>query len=374
MTKIIIDTNIINNDYKLHGKYIVTLSGAAAKLGYDVCVPEVVVDEIVSHYKDELVEAYDTYLKGVSKLKKLLPEMPKSIISEESIEDQLQKFRVQYEAELQAKNIKILPYPNVAHKSIVAKELDRKKPFKDSQKGYRDSLIWETVKSELIPVKDLFDECQILLLTRNTKDFADKNGLHQDLKDELLALGYSDNVIELVADCEKFFRDIIQPQFEELDNIKVALNTKGSYNRISVHNDIALMFNTQFVEHMLDAVDDYGLQMYLPSFCECPYVEFVDDPIVETESVIRLEDGSVMIGCNVRIGAEISYYIDRSNYGDVYDDIHPHVVNYEHNEHYLEVSNLIELNVIINVRTTKALSKVLTTEVIPRYIVFVPYE
>ena len=105
--KIIIDTNIINKDYKLHGKYIVTLSGAAAKLGYDVCVPEVVVDEIVSHYKDELVEAYDTYLKGVSKLKKLLPEMPKSITSKALIEDQLQKFRVQYEAELQSKNIKI---------------------------------------------------------------------------------------------------------------------------------------------------------------------------------------------------------------------------------------------------------------------------
>lgn len=212
------------------------------------------------------------------------------------------------------------------------------------------------------------------VLTRNTKDFADKNELHQDLKDELLALGYSDNVIELVADCEKFFREIIQPQFEELDNIKVALNIKGSYNRISVHNDIALMFNTQFVEHMLDAVDDYGLQMYLPSFCECPCVEFVDDPIVETESVIRLEDGTVMIGCNVRIGAEISYNIDRSNYGDVCVDIHPHVMNYEHNDHYLEVLNLIELNAVINVRTTRMLSKVLTTEVIPRSINFVPYQ
>lgn len=371
--KIIIDTNIINKDYKLQGKYIVTLSGAAAKLGYDVCVPEVVVDEIVSHYKDELAEAYDTYFKGVSKLKKLLPEMPKSIISEASIEEQLQKFRVQYETELQAKNIKILPYPNVAHKSIVAKELDKKKPFKDSQKGYRDSLIWETVKSELIPVKDLFDECQILLLTRNTKDFADKNGLHQDLKDELLALGYRDNVIELVADCEKFFKDVIKSQFAELDKIKETLNTKGSYNRISVHNDIAQMFNTQFVEHMLDAVDDYGLQMYLPYYCESPYIEFVEDPQVEIDSVIRLEDETVMIGCNVRIDAEISYYIDKSNFGDAYDDIHPHVMNYEHNEHYLEVSNLIKLNVIANIRTTKSLSKVLTTEVIPRSINFVPY-
>lgn len=372
--KIIIDTNIINKDYKLHGKYIVTLSGAAAKLGYDVCVPEVVVDEIVSHYKDELLEAHDTYNKGVSKLKKLLLEMPKSIISELTVEDQLQKFREQYEGELQAKNIKILPYPNVDHKSIVAKELDKKKPFKDSQKGYRDSLIWETVKSELIPAKDLFDECQILLLTRNTKDFADKNGLHQDLKDELLALGYSDTVVELVTDCEKFFKDVIQPEFEELDKIKEALNAKGSYNRISVQNDISQLFSIQFVEHMLDSVDDYGLQMYLPYYCEGPFVEFVDDPIVETVSVIRLEDETVMIGCNVRIGAEISYYIERSNFLDACDDIRPHVMNYEHNEHYLEVSNLIELHVDVNLRTTKRLSKILTTEVIPRSISFVPYE
>ena len=372
--KIIIDTNIINKDYKLHGKYIVTLSGAAAKLGYDVCVPEVVVDEIVSHYKDELLEAHDTYNKGVSKLKKLLLEMPKSIISELTVEDQLQKFREQYESELQAKNIKILPYPNVDHKSIVAKELDKKKPFKDSQKGYRDSLIWETVKSELIPAEDLFDECQILLLTRNIKDFADASGLHKDLKDELLELGYSDNVIELVTDCEKFFKDVIQPEFEELDKIKEAFNAKGSYNRISVQNDIAQLFNMQFVEHMLDSVDDYGLQMYLPYYCESPFVEFVDDPIVETESVIRLADGTVMIGCNVRIGAEISYYIDRSNFGDAYDDIHPHVTNYEHNDHYLEVSNLIELNAVVNIRTSKMLSKILTTEVIPRSISFVPYE
>ena len=372
--KIIIDTNIINKDYKLHGKYIVTLSGAAAKLGYDVCVPEVVVDEIVSHYKDELLEAHDTYNKGVSKLKKLLPEMPKSIISELIVEDQLQKFREQYEGELQAKNIKILPYPNVDHKSIVAKELDKKKPFKDCQKGYRDSLIWETVKSELIPAKDLFDECQILLLTRNIKDFADASGLHKDLKDELLELGYSDNVIELVTDCEKFFKDVIQSEFEELDKIKEAFNAKGSYNRISVQNDIAQIFSMQFVEHMLDSVDDYGLQMGLPYYCESPFVEFVDDPIAETESVIRLADGTVMIGCNVRIGAEISYCIDRSNFGDAYDDIHPHVTNYGHNDHYLEASNLIELNAVVNIRTTKMLSKILTTEVIPRSISFVPNE
>ena len=372
--KIIVDTNIINRDYRLTSKYIVTLSDAASKLGYEICVPEVVVDEIVCHYKSELIEAYDTCIKGFTKLNKLTPVPYKLTISQESINEQLQKFKEQYETELHAKNIKILPYPNVDHKTLVAKELDKKKPFKDSQKGYRDSLIWETVKSELIPIKDLFDECHILLLTRNTKDFADASGLHQDLRDELLALGYSDTVVKLVTDCEKFFKDVIQPEFEELDKIKEALNAKGSYNRISVQDDIAQLFDMQLVQQMLDAIDEYGIQVYVPLYCEDPYVEFVEEPSVKIDSVIRLEDETVMIGCNVRIGAEISYYIERSNFVDVCDDIHPYVTNYQHNEHYLEVSNLIELNVDANIRTTKMLSKILTTEVIPRSIDFVHYE
>ena len=100
----------------------------------------------------------------------------------------------------------------------------------------------------------------------------------------------------------------------------------------------------------------------------------VEEPSVKIESVIRLKDETVMIGCNVRICAEISYYIERSNFVDVCDDIHPYVTNYQHNEHYLEVSNLIELNVDANIRTTKMLSKILTSEVIPRSISFVPYE
>jgi hypothetical protein len=298
----------------------------------------------------------------------------KLTISQESINEQLQKFKEQYEIELHAKNIKILPYPEVGHKSIVAKELNNKKPFKDSSKGYRDALIWETVKSELVPVKDLFEECQIQLLTRNTKDFADGNGLHQDLKDDLLTLGYGDNVVKLVTDCEEFFKDIIYPQFKELDRVKEALNTKGYYNRISVHNDIAQMFSVQFVEHILDAVDENGLPTYLPLYCEGSYVELLEEPKVEIDSVIRLEDETVMIGCNVKISAEIGCSIEKSNLGDSYDDIHSHIMNYEQNKHYLEVLNHIELNVVANIRTTKAFSKVLTTEIISRSIDFVPYK
>lgn len=372
--KIIIDTNIIHGDYHLRGKYIVTLSDAAKKLGYEVCIPEVVVDEIENQYKEELNTAYNNYTKNILNLEKLLPFSIKPSISDESIIEALNDFRRRYERELQLKNIKVLPYPKVDHKFMVAKELNKKKPFKDSKKGYRDALIWETVKAELIPVKDLFDEIQILLLSCNTNDFASGNKLHNDLKQELLDLGYGENVIKLQTNCEAFFKDVIYPEFEELDKIKDALNTKGAYNRISVDKDFAPLFGVQFVEHVVDKVDEYGLNLHLPLYCENPYVESVNNHNIYVDSVIRLEDDTVMIGCSVVINAEISYYLERANAADAFDDVHPHVMNYEHNDYYLEVSNLVEIKATVNFRTTRTVSKVLTTEVVLETIRLIPYE
>lgn len=226
----------------------------------------------------------------------------------------------------------------------------------------------------MVPVKDLFDGTQILLLSNNINDFASGKDLHNDLKQELLDLGYSEDVIELRTDCEAFFKEVIYPQFRELDNIKEALNTKGTYNRISVEKDFVPIFSVQFVESMVDKVDDYGMRVYLPSFCENPYVESVNNININVYTVIRLEDDTVMIGCSVMIDAEISYYLERSNMADAFYDVHPHVLNYEHNDYYLEVSNLIELKAIVNFRTTRTISKVITTEVLPETIRIIPYE
>lgn len=66
--KIILDTNVIHKDYTLTGSAILKLSDAAQKLGYEVYIPEIVVDEIFRQYRTELESAYDKYTKGASLL------------------------------------------------------------------------------------------------------------------------------------------------------------------------------------------------------------------------------------------------------------------------------------------------------------------
>ena len=216
----------------------------------------------------------------------------------------------------------------------------------------------------LIPSKDLFDECQILFLTENTRDFAEGNSLHPDL------VGFKENVIELKTDCNKFFETEIFPQFQELDNIKQALNEKGSYNRISIKEDFAPLFGPDFVDYMVTDVDDMGLNTRLPMYCEAPYVESVYDPVITAASVIRLADGSVLISCNVSIDAEISYYLERSNMVEAYENVKPYIINPEHNDHYMEASNRIELKTAVNFRASRMLSKLISTEIVPGSISF----
>ena len=124
-----------------------------------------VVDEIFHQYREELEEAYSTYQKGVRMLNRFGTKSVKNATDDDFVAKTCSEMEHQYMGRLKGLGIKILPYPKVAHTEVVRKELYGRKPFSSSQKGYRDSLIWETVKEQLMPVKDLLGETQIVNLT-----------------------------------------------------------------------------------------------------------------------------------------------------------------------------------------------------------------
>ena len=65
--KLVFDTNIIHEDFHLYGGRITKLCSAAEKLGYDLMIPDVVVDETVNQYRKKLLDNYSGYA-GVMKL------------------------------------------------------------------------------------------------------------------------------------------------------------------------------------------------------------------------------------------------------------------------------------------------------------------
>ena len=61
--KIIIDTHIVHRDYHLQGRHILTLTDISVRLGYEVLIPEVVIDEIDRQYCEKITGAVGEYNK-----------------------------------------------------------------------------------------------------------------------------------------------------------------------------------------------------------------------------------------------------------------------------------------------------------------------
>ena len=69
--KLVLDTNVIHDDFMLHGPRITKLCSAAPSLGYDVLVPEVVFDEVVNQYRKKLLQS----MSGYSAVVKMIDEV-----------------------------------------------------------------------------------------------------------------------------------------------------------------------------------------------------------------------------------------------------------------------------------------------------------
>lgn len=90
----------------------------------------------------------------------------------------------------------VLAHPAISHRALVDRVLAKRRPFRESEKGYRDVLIWYTVLEEA-------EKNDVILLTANTSDFGEKAGesiqLARDLVEDLVEKGLEPTTVELVT-------------------------------------------------------------------------------------------------------------------------------------------------------------------------------
>ena len=365
--KIVLDTNIIHQDYKLNGQRILKLYEASKRLGYELVIPEVVVDEIVNQYRRDLEAAHGSYMKGLSQIRKLVePNNKFQFESTAFIDEQCVAFETAYHQRIKELEITILPYPRVAHKLMVAKDLKRIKPFRENSKGYRDALIWETLKEQLIPSKRLFDECQIILLSENTKDFGDGGKLHSDLEKELEDIGFTWEVVELVSNVDEFFKKRIDTEFEELTAIQDRLQRDYKYNRVDLKETIE---ETLYNEYVVNGAFDRGFDpdgddnSLFPSVYENPDIQDVTVKDITVTSVKKLTDQTVLVQCNVTTTASGDAYVFKADYYLFDEDNLPTVLDNDWNKHYMLVAVEVNVTAEVTMHVSPRLSKVNSVEV-----------
>jgi hypothetical protein len=147
-------------------------------------IPEVVLAELVNKRSERLRAQVGKHADVTRALDGLLPHDQRVPWRADEIDlgaDRAEYDRVLRQRLAEAK-VNITPWPDVAHEELVVRDLERRRPFSPNGSGYRDALIWETVKA-------IAQECPddvLYFVSTNNDDFAahKSNDLHPDLKRE----------------------------------------------------------------------------------------------------------------------------------------------------------------------------------------------
>ncbi|MBQ3722789.1 MAG: DUF4935 domain-containing protein [Bacteroidales bacterium] len=365
--KLVFDTNIIHKDFHLHGSRIIKLTSAANQLGYDLMIPDIVVDEMVCQYRKVLLQ----HLPGYAELLMLVTRTQgraEKLDKDSFINDKTKEYEAFFRSRLNALGIKVINYPKVDIKELVSKELNIKKPFKEFKEGnvgYRDALIWETIKSECSIQKALIEDPQIVFLSENTKDFAGSdNALHPDLVQELKNAGLAENCVMLISDVITFFETQINTELELLEQIKNALVKIGKFNRFEINEEVKRVLNEEYVTEVLEETDyDGGEHFHLPGYMEDPTISSVNTPTIEDVTVRRLTDQTVLIEVEVTVNVDLNFFVFKADYLLIDEDKAPSILDDDWNDHYMWCEGSVDVPFQLAFRTTPKLGKILSVDV-----------
>lgn len=336
MNHIIIDTNVIHLDFKLNKARIVTLCNTSTILGHEIFIPEVVIDEIVKQYDEKAEE----YINSFNKALKKLSDLSTSPITQTPIDAKgfISNYRNELNNRIKQLGIGIIPYPNTGHKIMVARELGKKKPFKDSTKGYRDALIWDSVMEH---TQKYSSNCGIIFLTANSKDFADKDkkDLHTDLIADCISNGIPTTSIRLVTDIQNFIDNEIILRSTELKEKFNQLQQDGGLGDIDFIQLIQDYISKDMLDNLISSNDFDSYPGYAPGLYENPEITSIEKVSCSFNTIREISSDTILIQSEVSVQVDLDCFIFRADLPLIDDSKFPTIIDYEWNDHYVLASD-----------------------------------
>jgi len=220
---VVLDTNIFHRDFLLRGNAFRILLESIQYVPARLCIPEIVLDETLAKYREALSERVEARAKAQRQLRGILLQSPDT---EPFVLDEHEALHT-YEAHLKARLVeagaKFLPYPTDPHKEVVKRALLRGKPFDVQGRGYRDYLIWASLRSEVYYAP----EETVVLVTANTRDFCDGDALAKSLQDDLARYHHPGTRVSVVASLEAFNEAYVVPKLERREALRAKLQAGG---------------------------------------------------------------------------------------------------------------------------------------------------
>lgn len=243
--KIVLDTNILCQDYFFEKPHFRTLFEGAFAVPLEIHIPEVVCDETVNRYREDLEDALESFDKSSRTLSSLSKVEHNAAIDVSAKVVEYKRFLENY---LKERGVAVEPYPDIPHKRIVERDLSRKKPFKRNGSGYRDTLIWENVKRVMG-----WGSERIVFITNNPRDFGEGPIVDTDLQDEIR----NADRLKICRSLKYFNDEFVVPKLEKLEQVKIQLQ-HAKLERFSLQDWLR--------ENLKDLLRNYDLEEVLAGF------------------------------------------------------------------------------------------------------------
>lgn len=307
---IILDTNIIFNDFHFKSNDIRKLLKLTKHEPIELCITEFNYYEIVKKYRDEIRPILKRIKSNKNELKKL--ELTDLVdFQKKNADYYVKRYEIFLDKTIEENNITLIDYPNSKDivRNISEKYFNEKRPFGENKASFEDAIIWESIVEHYNREKPE----SIVFITNNHKDFAnkEKSDIHEDIKYDIPKIRYHNSL--------KSFLD------KEEDNLKEYFTDNYEYNIDDLKENIRNYFDSYIGMEQLDysvnniLLDSHFSGEYIEGWGTNGNIESYElellDVTLDIEENILLIDISLELMVSFHIET-INYMYEKGDYGD----------------------------------------------------------
>lgn len=234
------------------------------------------------------------------------------------LEDELEAIGDRLRLRLSDAGVSFLPIPQVQHEQLVTAAVHRRKPFNETGSGYRDALIWESVKESasqsLVP--------HIAFATKNTKDFAatDDNARLSSHLIAAFADSHPSGEIELV-DLKRFVAAEFEKRLDVNEEIEGRLEHDEGFRQ--AFRDTLQRIDAELDEEM-SITAAYSMALW-----DVQYQVRIDAGSFHLTGAAAIDDEQVFVVGEADVDIVFTAEVEASDYYDAEEDARPPEVEWE---------------------------------------------
>lgn len=267
---IFIDTNVIYGHYHLQNPNLQYLLNYLENTNSTLAVSEIVCDEIDNKFNTELNAITTTLTNNIKKFQTLSNthfDFPELELKEAYSFKKLLQNR--------SDKVKYFPYI-ISNDKLVLRAIKKIRPFKEDDKGFRDTLIWLSFLEYL----KINPSDEIAFINNNSSDFynLDKTDFHEDLKKDIKVYGLT-NIFKVYDSIKDFINKEVGTKHKYTADIIMAefIHPQESMIEEMVESYINSQSLTWFTELLKEHSKSFDKLAYLSSF-NFDIMEGIEDP------------------------------------------------------------------------------------------------